>query len=186
MKLSTITALVIAFTSIALCSSFFWDKLFEPDYEQIADTITAKTAKKIKAEKNLIPIGTGGGMLGDIYMMAISFDYYQEVDFNTARQLLVYCVEEYLSAINSDEKVRPYLHNFPFTAKNIEIRIFFSTPDNDDVPLGSICVAASIKGRVDYDIKAPINLKLETIREETYEEALKIVSDKNEKEKGRK
>lgn len=117
MKFSVSTSVIIAITTIVLCSSFFWDKIFEQDYEQIADAITAKTAKKIKNEKELILMGTGGGMLGDIYMMAMSFRYCQEVDFNTARQLVVYCVEEYLSAINSDEKVRPYLHNFPLQQK---------------------------------------------------------------------
>lgn len=186
MKLSIFTVLVIAFATVALCSSFFFGKLFEPDYEQIADAITARTAKKIECEKKIRLIGTGGGMLGDIYMMAMSFNYCQEVDFDTARRLLVYCVEEYLSAINSDEKLRPYLHNYPFTAKNIEIRIYLKKPNNSDVPLGSICIARSIKGVVSYDANNPNGINLDTLHKETYEEALKIVKDENEKEKGRK
>lgn len=39
------------------CSSFD-DRL--PNYEKIADNITEKTAKKLKEQKNLCLVGTGG------------------------------------------------------------------------------------------------------------------------------
>jgi hypothetical protein len=94
------------------CSSLGYQ---EKDYEKIADAITEKTAKKLKEQKNLCLVGTGGGMMHDIYGMDMSFDYYQEVDLKTARELIVYAVSEYLLAINSNEEVRPYLHNYPFT-----------------------------------------------------------------------
>ena len=180
MKHLAITALLVSI-SILIFSSFFWDEFFEPNYEKIADGITAKVAKKIRNEKKLFPIGTGGGMRGDIKMMAISFKYQQEVDIPTARELLVYCVEEYLNAINADEKVRPFLHNFPFTAKNIEIRLFISTPENGNVPFGKICCAGAIEGRVDYDVRNATTERLEIIFEETYEEALKIVQQNKSK-----
>ncbi|MCE5294366.1 MAG: hypothetical protein LLF94_07100 [Chlamydiales bacterium] len=168
-----ITTLLVSILIFTL-SSFFWDKFFEPNYVEIAHGITAKVAKKIHNEKNLLPIGTGGGMRGDIKMMAISFSYQQEVDIPTARELLVYCVEEYLSAINADEKVRPFLHNFPFTAKNIEIRIFFSTKNDEDVPVGKLSIASAIKGGVRYKANNH-NYTLDILREETYEEALKLI-----------
>jgi hypothetical protein len=180
-KLSVSIVAFIAITSILFSYSFIVDKLFEPDYEKIADAITAKTAQKIRKEKGLIPIGTGGGMMEDIEMMAISFNYYKEVDFDTARRFVVYCVEEYLTAINSSEKVRPYLHNYPFTAKNVEIRIFFYKPDRRDPPLGSITVASSIAGNVRYKANNPNGYTLDTLREETYEEALKIVTAEGDK-----
>jgi len=95
-----------------------------PEYEKIANRITHQVAAKLKKEKDLQPVGTGGGMMHDIYMMALSFDYEKEVDLSKARELLVYVVDNYLSAINSNEEVRPYLHDYPFTAKNIQIRIW--------------------------------------------------------------
>jgi len=57
----------------------------------------------------LIPVGTGG------QMMAMSFDYYQEVDLKTARELIVYDINEYLSVINGNNEIKPYLHEYPFT-----------------------------------------------------------------------
>ena len=51
-----------------------------PNYEKIANKITERTGKKLKEQKNLYLIGTGGGMMHDIQLMSMSFDYYQEVN----------------------------------------------------------------------------------------------------------
>src|SRR5271157_4501708 len=83
------------------CSSFT-----ESAYVKIAASITNKTAKKLKERKNLFLIGTGGQMMNDIQMMAMSFCFYQEVDLKTARELMVYVINEYLSAINNSTEVR--------------------------------------------------------------------------------
>ena len=76
-----------------LCSLF--------DYEKIADRITDNTAKKLEKEKQYLHlVGTGGGMMDDIKMMAMSFYFYHEVDLMKQEINCVYSVEEYLSAIN--------------------------------------------------------------------------------------
>lgn len=155
------------------CSSF-WHPL--PDYEKIADDITEKTAKKLKEKKNLYLIGTGGGMMHDIQMMAMSFHFYQEVDLKKARELVVYAANEYLLDINNNEEIRPYLHEYPFTAKNVEIVIFFYNPDGSKVAPGKIKVAAVKRGKVVYYIDYPEQYTLKSIYEETYEEALQAVS----------
>ena len=41
-----------------------------------------------------------------------------------ARELLVDCVELFLAEINSNEKMRPYLFNQPFSVEDIGITIF--------------------------------------------------------------
>jgi len=148
------------------------------DYEKIADKITARTAAKLKLEKDLFLIGTGGGMMDDIKLMGMYFNYYKPIDMQSARELLVYAVEEYLSSINSSEAVRPYLHNYPFTAKNIELVIYFYKPDRSFVELEKLSIIAANEGRVEYEINHSEKRILKTIHEETYEEALKIVSSK--------
>jgi hypothetical protein len=149
-----------------------------PDYEKIADAITEKTAKKLKEQKNLCLIGTGGGMMHDIYGMDMSFNYYQEVDLKTARELLVYAVSEYLSAINSNTEVRPYLHNYPFTAKNVEIHILICEPDGASPPLNKIDYISAINGILNYYLDLPETYSRQNICKETYEEALKIVNSR--------
>ena len=120
------------------------------DYEQIADQITAETGRQLKKEKGLVLIGTGGGMMYDIQMMAMSFNFYQEVSIEKARKLLVYTAEKYLKNINANKEVRPYLHDNPFTEKNIEIAIFFHKKDGCDVSKDCLSIVSTRKGEVDY------------------------------------
>lgn len=150
------------------------------DYEKVADKITAEIAKKLKKDKSLQLIGTGGAMMHDIQMMMMAFDFYQITDVETARELLVYSVEEYLSAINSSEEIRPYLHNYPFTAENIEIDIYFRKPDRYNVPFGEISVASARRGKLIYFTESSNMSPLHRKYEETYQDALKIVSSSPE------
>lgn len=115
-----------------------------------------------------------------IRMMAISFRYEKVVDIDTARKLLVYSVEEYLKAINNDKRVRPYLNHYPFTAKGVEIRIFFYQPDGHNVPAGQISCASSINGILEYNSHDPDDYAFKTVHKESYAEAIKIERKQNE------
>jgi len=162
--------ILFLFSFLLGCSPFLHQS---PRYIKFAHKITAETAKKLQTEKKLYLIGTGGQMMHDIQMMAMDFNYYQEVDLNTARELLMYVVNEYLAAINNNTEVRPYLHEYPFTAKNIETTIFIYGPNRRDLPQEKICRVKCIKGRFDYynglDDYNPIY-------RETYDEALQRIS----------
>jgi hypothetical protein len=149
------------------------------DDEKIVNQITEETAKKLKEKKNLILVGTGGQMMHKIEMLAMSFDYYQEVTLETARALIVYAVKEYLSDINNNEEVRPYLHNYPFTAKNIEIRIFIYGPDRYELSPEKIGCITSRKGILRYYIRADDD---HPICKETYDEALGKITSSQELE----
>src|SRR4051812_32005648 len=107
--------ILFMFSFLFGCSSFGYQS---PRYIKLAHDITEKTAKKLKEQKGLSLAGTGGRMMDDIQMMMMGFNFYKIVDIETARQLLTYSVQEYLSDINSNEKIRPYLHNYPFTEEN--------------------------------------------------------------------
>ena len=173
MKFIIILVSALTLFSAVMCYSCSWPSV---NYVKLSHKITNRTAKKLKQEKGLILIGTGGGMMNDIKMMMMGFNYYKVVDIDEARKLLIYCVEEYLNAINGDEKVRPYLHNYPFTAKNIQIDIYFKNPDGSKVAQGQINIAGADEGKMIYYIDSPEKYLLKRVREETYEEALKIVS----------
>lgn len=152
------------------CSSFGH---LEPDYEKIADNITEKTAKKLKEQKNLSLVGIGGKMMNDIQAMDMSFEFYQEIDLIQARKLIVCVIYEYLSDINSSKELKPYLHEYPFTAKNIEIRIWIYNSDKSRLPAENIYYISSINGMLEYYIRSEPH---QPVYEETYEDALKIVN----------
>ena len=179
MKFIVILASVCALFSGVLCYACARPSV---DYEKLADKITAKTAKKLEQEKGLILIGTGGRMMDDIKLMMMGFRYRKIIDINEARNLLVYCVEEYLTAINNNEKIRPYLHDYPFTAKNIQIEIFICNPDGSHVAPNELNVAAANEGTAVYEIAAPKRPITITACKETYEEALEIVASQKKKE----
>lgn len=163
--------IIFIFTIIVGCSPFNHQP---PDYEKMADEITEATARKLKLENNFSLVGTGGGMMDDIQMMAMSFHYYQEVDLTTGRELLVYVINEYLSAINGNENIKHYLHNYPFTVKNIEIRIWIFKPDGTRPPLDKIEYFSAINGKLTYYLDLP-PYSSQVICKEAFAEAQQIV-----------
>ncbi|MBS0621234.1 MAG: hypothetical protein JSS61_07250 [Verrucomicrobia bacterium] len=146
-----------------------------PEYVKMANRITANVSEQIKNETGLVPIGTGGSMMHDIQMLALSFQYYHAVDQNQARDLLLYCVDTYVNAVNSNVDVRPFLHDYPFTSKNIQIRIWVYASDATRMPLGEISSMSSIDGIFKYISEDPATNHYEVLYRESYEEAQSIV-----------
>ncbi len=174
MKLFFTCGVMLVIFSLLFGCSFFDHQ--SPRYVKLAANITEKTAGKLKEQKNLYLIGTGGGMMHDIQMMAMSFNFYQEVDLKKARELVVYAINEYLVDINNNEEIRPYLHEYPFTAKNVEIRIFIYKPNGTNPPLDKICYISAIDGILTYYLDLPETYSRKAICKETYEKALRNIS----------
>ena len=148
------------------------------DHEIIIDKIINKTEKQLKKEKDLFMIGTGGQMMGDIQLARISFQYFHLVNLEEARALLVYTIQTFLKNINDNKEVRPYLHNYPFTTKNIEIKIFIYQPDGHYPPQGSIQFLVLRNNILSYKLVKPSEFApWPILKEETYEEALKILAE---------
>jgi hypothetical protein len=167
------TLILIILLSTATISYFVYNKTSYDDYEKLADKITVSTAKKLKEEKGLILIGTGGRMMEDIEMMSMGFEYHEDVDIDQARKLLIDSAAEYLSKINADEKIRPYLHNYPFTRENIKIEIYFRDTDNTKSSPEKVNIAATSDGRFSYYVRDESSLR--TIKEESYEDAIQAI-----------
>jgi hypothetical protein len=70
-------------------------------------------------------LGSGGGMMEDVKKINLHFWSKGNCSLNEARILFVGKAELLLSMVNCDEKLRPYLHTFPFTTENIEFSITF-------------------------------------------------------------
>jgi hypothetical protein len=162
---SFIYILIISF-SILSCSS---DKTQAVDYEKIADKLTIQTATTLKEKKNLFLIGIGGRMMHDIQMMGITFTYYQEIDLSSARELIVYAVSKYLYDINSSQEIRPYLHEYPFTVKNVEIMILVYGPDRLELLEEKIYCIKAREGKLRYYTRLDHD---NPIHEESFEEAV--------------
>lgn len=144
-----------------------------PRYIKLAHEVTEKTAKKLEGQSGLDLVGTGGQMMDDIQMMAMDFNFYQEVDLKTSRKLIVHVINEYLEAINRNKEIRPHLHEYPFTAKNVEIRILIYNPDGSKLPLEKIYCIECMNGILEYYTRSNPH---QAISKESYEEALQAIS----------
>jgi len=175
MKLTKYILVFLILTLTIGCSQAEIECSQEEDYEILGRKVRSQTAKQLRKEVDLIPAGTMGQMMGDIQAMGLSFNYYNLLDLEEARDLLVYAAEVFLKNINENKKIRPYLHNYPFTPKNIEIVIFMYQPDGSEPNQGNLSVLSLKDGILTYELAAPNKYApWPILHEETYEEGLEI------------
>ncbi|HNA62248.1 MAG TPA: hypothetical protein PKW79_04150 [Rhabdochlamydiaceae bacterium] len=150
-----------------------------PQYEKDVDVVTDRVAKEIHRTTGLKLMGTGGGLIDQINRLGMSFARYGDLSMEEARELLVYCIEEYLEAINANEKIRPHLCCYPFTPNNVEIIIFIYREDRRRPPVGFLTVVAGAYGKMIYKIQQPGFPSMKDIHEEPYDEAKKLVEQQD-------
>lgn len=147
---------------------------YEPKYIHLADQIVIKTALQLKKEKNLDLVGMGGSMMDSVERITMSFYSNNYIDLQKARNLIVSTAQILLKNINSDNDIRSYLSNYPFTSNNI--RIFINTQIKNSLIKG-ITLSRDIIYYYIVDLDSEIQLK--EIHNETYEEALKRIENEN-------
>lgn len=143
---------------------------------ELTNEIQKSAAKRITKKTDLVLCGTGGGMMNEIRMVALSFDYYKPVNQIIGRKLLITASEELLNEINQNEKVRKYLIRYPFPPKNIQIRIFVHNKNGSPIQAGNICYLSVIDGVLSYTLREPGKFKSSTLTKESYIQALQKIS----------
>ncbi len=163
----TIFALIAVLT---ISFNFFKSK--PRDYADIAREIRGNVGKKLSKKHQMNLIGVGGGMMGSVYMIGLSFQVRYPLEREEARYLVVNCAEELLRAVNSNEEIRPYLRDFPFTTKNVQVIIFSVKADGRDVYDPAICVASvSESDEICYRTQEPNSPTYKNEYNEPYAEA---------------
>jgi hypothetical protein len=110
---------------------------------------------------------------GVIYSTGIGFTIDQPISKQKARQILVECVQEYIQAMNNKKEIRPYLKDFPVTAKNIEVNLFIHDTNGDILFYPNIGMASVFLGSIEYKTRDPKDkYTYKTVEEETFEEAV--------------
>jgi hypothetical protein len=142
----------------------------------LANEVTNRAFARLKIEKELYPFGTGAEMMYQIKMLALAFHYYKEVNIGEARELLISAGTTFLDIINSNEEIRPFLHNYPFNPGNVEIRIVLKSPNASEFSYEKLCIVTMIDGRLNYEARNPQTDRLLTIHKETYDEAISKLS----------
>lgn len=161
--------------------SFFSSK--EPDHVVIAKKIRASVAKNLCQKHRMSLIGEGGGMMGSVYIISLSFEVNRLMDRDEARERIVDCVEELLSAVNQSKEIRPYLKNYPFTVENVDMAIFIKDKNGRSVYDPNICVVSVYQSNeITFSTNEPNQYKYKNEYCESYQEALAKVRNQSLKD----
>ena len=150
---------------------FGYDPKWDLATEIYNNEIGEKVFLQLKKEKKLNVCESGFGLRGSdkIRCMHCGFDYYNEIAIKEARELLLTATNLYLKMINENNRIRPFLLNYPLGPKDIEIRIFIYNSRNSKPNSDKLTVISIIDGKLEYMVD---DRYLTTIYEETYDEAL--------------
>ncbi len=146
------------------------------DYEVYVNQIIDSFANEMEKEHGLVCKGHGGRMPHDVEDIGVSFNCYRRVSIEEARRLEVKATERFLEIINSNEKIRPFLREFPFKPNRGKVSISFRTADNLRYTDGSVAYVTQFKNTISYCADEETSPSLITLKKEPYEEALKIVN----------
>jgi hypothetical protein len=80
----------------------------------------AKEGKYIGKKYNMSQASIGGGVNNGIWLMSLDFQRYgSPLTEEEARELIISSLDDFIAEVNRDEQIRPFLKDYPFTAKNI-------------------------------------------------------------------
>lgn len=153
----------------------FLSSFFQTDYCKLSDKIFNAYNKTFLKEKNMHLIGQGGAMMYDIEKINAHYYSYEPTTLEQARKLYVDIIEGYLQAYNSNEKIRPYLHNYPFNVDNLDITISFKDELNQRRGNGYIALMFRVRGKIFYETYDHDNKNFVTLLSESYEEARQLL-----------
>lgn len=151
------------------------EEIKSEDYEVYVNQIVNSFSKDMEKEYNLICIGDGGRMPYDVEEISVKFLAFRKVSIEEARKLEVNCTERLLKAINSNDKIRPFLREYPFKANRAKISISFRNKNNTYHCDGGVDLVFHAKNKIYYRSEDPSTEQFFSLAEEPYEEALKIV-----------
>lgn len=165
--------------SILLFLSFIFSSCERaPPHIREADYVMNDFTKKMK-NKGLYLIGSGGAMRGDIQKINLGYRIQKKINLEEARILFLTYSEDLLRSINGRKKIQPYLHDFPFTSKNIYFALRFVDNQGNYVeePYIAYIFINTSKDEIAYFIYDRKKKGLECIHIEPYQDALKIYQE---------
>lgn len=146
-------------------------------YVEIADEILTEMEQKLSNKYHMRVTGTTAGLMKCVNLLGLSFKIRGPLTQEQLRVIIVGCVEEFLSTINANEEIRPYLRTYPFTAEGIEITIFMIDAQGRELYDPDIGVASQRHGELTYmTTDRTDTFKYKSIVSESYDDALRIVN----------
>ena len=146
-------------------------------YTQYVGEVTSAFLKEMYKEYGFECGASGGMMPFDVEEISVSLVAYQSATVEQARELEIKTTERFAQIINAHEKIRPFLREYPFPSSQVDVSIAFEKPKKNKTSLGNdVFFVFQAKNKIFYKAKNPDNhYVFKAIKDEPYEEALKIV-----------
>lgn len=153
----------------------------EPPHIKHAVMLAAQATQLYGERNQLEQDSSGGGMCDGINRVACSFVGFRKIDVEEGRRLFVDGVESLCAAFNDDPVIRPYLHNYPFVQKNINLMLAFDDPICfRPFPAPYVSSIFCEYDTIFYRSYSPQTEQYDSLYEEPYEEAVRIVHEQRE------
>ena len=140
-----------------------------PEDVVLVSALLAKAADVIERKTLLQPCGSGSQMMYEVKMLSLSFEYKQPLELQEAKALLIEAAEIFVDMVNQETKLIPYLYNYPFEIKNVEVTIFIQNPNSSDDAEGKLCLISTEQGFCSYYIRDPKSKNLILLKREPFE-----------------
>lgn len=143
--------------------------------------ILVKQSKEICNEEqmNIYGIGT---MKDTVTEISVAFQARRRVDICEARRLILKCVQELHTALNSNDQIQACLSPYPLPISGIQVAIFFITDNCEFVDYGYVSLGGGgvsavvhIDNKLFYGSFNSQTKLLERFYQESYEEAMENV-----------
>ncbi len=149
------------------------------EYIEYLSELRSSFAAQMENEFNLKCSNYQGRMHKTIERLGMDFHAERRATIEEARALTLSVLEKFVDAINSDERLQPFLKTRPFTHKKVILSIIFKGingryADGSVYHVFFVKPVASPQCYLFYDAQDPFVLDSDPILKETYEEAVRL------------
>ncbi|MES2344594.1 MAG: hypothetical protein V4494_01455 [Chlamydiota bacterium] len=147
----------------------------DPTYRDLAGNVMFSYLRQVHKEKGLVCAGFTSVVVPDIREFRMNYRL-NKLNYNQseARQLIVAVAEGFLKKVNLDVKIRPCLHEFPVTYKNLSLRIVFKTAQLERPSEQYVAYVLLQRGKIYFCNYNHDTEMLCDLGEEFYEDALEL------------
>lgn len=157
----------------------------EKPHEPLIDAVFAAYLKEMYQDYRFEIDGIGGKLVDGVEEVVVRLIHFQPTNMEKARELQVIATERLLYLINSSEKLRPYIKDYPLNLNNLKVSVLFRKKNYYPYYNGSMERSSQEGDQIFYYQKIPVedeNAKYpvqprETLlyAKESYQEALNKV-----------
>jgi len=144
--------------------------------EEAVDEVLPIYLSDMRKEHRFECCSMGGKLTDHVEEIGARFTVVQRATQEQARKLVVLATDRLLEAINRDEKLRPFLAEYPFPASRVKMRISFVKKNYYSYSDGSVESAVLEDNEISY-LKLPLEEESPYFAKESYQEASELYKE---------